>query len=69
MRSHDLIFPEKILSIYIFSDSGLPLFVRAKQMDHDIDDIMMSGFLSAVFSFSEEIVKSSFFQIISADPF
>ncbi|MFX0202311.1 MAG: hypothetical protein ACFFCW_39875, partial [Candidatus Hodarchaeota archaeon] len=56
MNSNESLLPKQIKSIYIFSDSGIPLFVRSSD-EKQIDDLMMSGFLSAVFSFAEEVVK------------
>lgn len=56
MNSDESLLPMQIKSIYIFSDTGIPLFVRSSD-EKQIDDLIMSGFLSAVFSFAEEVVK------------
>ena len=52
----ELMRSKQIKSIYIFAQTGIPLFVQASD-EKQIDDLMMSGFLSAVFSFAEEVVK------------
>lgn len=57
MSSGELVFPSQIESVFIFSDSGLPLFVRTTSLERKVDDLMISGFLSAVFSFSEQVVE------------
>lgn len=57
MSSAELTFPDPIQSVYIFSQAGLPLFVRTTSLERKVDDLMISGFLSAVFSFSEQVVE------------
>jgi len=57
MSSGELVFPSQIESVFIFSESGLPLFIRTTSLERKVDDLMISGFLSAVFSFSEQVVE------------